>query len=100
LESFSVFSQFESRCEAIFLAVFMRLPLNIVCRRGSHGKKFLDLSAYAIVNFHVSLRGVRGGEKDEYQEGREEVIRDLQMQSFLLRVFTGSFPRREEASSE
>jgi hypothetical protein len=43
---------------------------------------------------------VRGGEKDEYQEGREEVIRDLQMQSFLLRVFTGSFPRREGASSE
>jgi hypothetical protein len=63
-------------------------------------KKYLDLRACAIVNFHVSLRGVRGGEKDEYKEGREEVIRDLQMQSFLLRVFTGSFPRREGASSE
>jgi hypothetical protein len=45
----------------------------------------------------MNLRVMRGGGKDEYQEGREEVIRDLQMQSFLLKPFIGSFPRREGA---
>jgi hypothetical protein len=43
---------------------------------------------------------LRGGEGDDDKESREEIIWDLQMQSFLLKTFIGSFPRREGAICE